>query len=233
MYLPKYKITIGMTIPELGISFNAQNIHIKCSVVLVSNIYYKNCCNIAQIAQNGALIAGPSENIETLESYMKTQTDVSLEYRGIGNSINIVVNPDFFVKAYKLCHTIPCVGYGLVNNRVVTKKEYIGLSKCDLIELRKSGKILTEKIDEHIFVYMDDTTIDIFETMPELLGYQYIMIYCQYYEKNDVYRAKCEKRVHWNELLPFIMSHQSNKFILITKMSDPHIPNVILKQSEI
>lgn len=120
-----------------------------------------------------------------------------------------------FAKVYRMDHSVPCVGYGIVRRKSKLKAKYTGMNGSEIGKLRKEGVDVTEIVDERLFVFCGDTTPSIFSECPELLLYPVVVVECSFlYEKNRD-KAMRSKHTLWSDLKPVVVAHPDVRFILI------------------
>ena len=132
-------------------------------------------------------------------------------------NINRDKNATIVVDIIKCDHSIPTVGFCFSEVRLKLKNEYNGIFSPEIRQLKKSGIEVTEKIKFPQFIYIGDTTINVFTLNPQILtsGFPTIIIECTFLYDDDYENSKQKKHIHWNDLKPIIISHDTIIFILI------------------
>jgi len=120
----------------------------------------------------------------------------------------------YTVKVFKCFHEVPCVGYAFSENRYRLKEEYRNLPGKELGQLRKENVQINEEYQVNLFVYIGDTSTQVFEENPWLFSYPVIVTECTFFmDERD--RAQQTGHTHWEDLKPYILAHPSTRFVLI------------------
>eukprot|EP01130_Rhizamoeba_saxonica_P004135 TRINITY_DN1704_c0_g1_i2.p1 TRINITY_DN1704_c0_g1~~TRINITY_DN1704_c0_g1_i2.p1 ORF type:complete len:290 (-),score=51.49 TRINITY_DN1704_c0_g1_i2:407-1276(-) len=125
------------------------------------------------------------------------------------------LNKNYHVEVFAVCHTVPAVGYGFYELRNKLKPEYQGLPGREIGQLRKQGVAINTLLKVHKFVFLGDTTIQVFEQSPAILEYPVIIIECTFLDPDHEAMAKGAGHVHWQHLEPYVVDHPDTTFILI------------------
>lgn len=112
-------------------------------------------------------------------------------------------------------HRIPTVGYGFSTIKDKLKKEYLGLSGKEIVNLKKQNIPITQKVVEPKFIYLCDTDIDVFKinNLKTILSYPTIFIECTFILPDEIENAKSTMHIHWQHLRPYVIN-SDNTFIL-------------------
>jgi ribonuclease Z len=121
----------------------------------------------------------------------------------------------FFVKVYRLVHSVPSVGYGLFEDRCKLKPEFTSLSGKEITQLRAQHIEVMDSVPKPIMAFVCDTGIDAFKQSPELLSFPFIVVECTFFEEELLELAHQSQHIHWKDLRPIIESHPKITFILI------------------
>jgi ribonuclease Z len=148
------------------------------------------------------------------------QTEVKYTVVGVkaGDILEIKHNGiNHRVHVYDNHHSVPCRSFGVQEQKKILKTEYrtyIDSRKKELGDLRRAGIQIEEYVYIPRFVYVGDTTEDVFANNPELFEYKDIIIECTFIEDDDIERAAEKKHCHWSLLRQIIRNHPNNNFIL-------------------
>ena len=136
-------------------------------------------------------------------------------YSGFQKDIKINKS-NFKLTTFKCFHSIPCIGYGLSIYKTKLKQEYINCDRNELNNLKKQNIKISEVVLDNIFVYLGDTTHEVFyyDENNELFKYKYIMIECTFLSENDIENAKNTKHMHWNDLKIIVKNNPNIIFII-------------------
>ncbi len=110
-------------------------------------------------------------------------------------------------------HSVPCVGYGLIEKRMKLKDEYVGLPGKELVELKKQKIEINIEVEVPLFCFLGDTSCKVLEDST-IEKYKTIMIECAFILDEDLEQAAHTQQMHWKQLHSHILSHPDNTFIL-------------------
>jgi ribonuclease Z len=120
----------------------------------------------------------------------------------------------FIVNVYKCDHSINCFAYGFEEIYKSLKLEFKGLDGKELGKLRKSGIKIEEFKSTPRFIYVGDTSVNIYESNPYIFMYKTIIAECTFLYDDHLEHAKTTKHTHYSLLKPYIEIHPECKFIL-------------------
>jgi ribonuclease Z len=243
--LPQYGLTLqgkirgteypGLIIPELKLLFNATiKPFFDVEFLLLSHTHMDQCVSLSGKMSNrtSPIVVSPLANVSSLIDYVNATakfkytlyqsdtTNINSKFIGVKNEDTIPIRPNLYIKTYDLDHVIPCCGYGLYIIRTVLKKEHVGITRKEIIKLRREGVQLSEIVHEPIIVYVSETLVSVFDKYPELFNYLYIIIECTYLPikeddiDEEVQQSISHKQIHWTTIYPIIQSHPQNTFII-------------------
>ena len=136
-----------------------------------------------------------------------------------GDELDIIHNGKRHqVKVYGNDHSVPCVSFGIKEEKKKVKAEYqsyIDQNRGrELGALRRQGVEVEEISFVPRFVYIGDTTEQVFELNPDLFSYKDIIVECTFLLEDDLEQASHTKHCHWKTLRPHIQAHPECRFIL-------------------
>ena len=138
----------------------------------------------------------------------------SFEYVAKGKKMRIEV--------FNMCHSVPCVGYGVSVMKKKLRDEFKGLPGAELGKMRKEGVQIEEVLYERHFVYLGDTSIHVFKKNENVLKYPFVVVECTFLDifdsvSKEEIEARCERDGHilWSQLEPYIQKHKDTTFCLI------------------
>ena len=169
----------------------------------------------------------PEQSCKNVDIMLKSMVNINNETPDIEKSnpyydlipvkegiLNLIIGKKKFkIEIIKCFHTVPCLGYGLIEIRNKLKDEYSGLSSQEIGQLRKSGVEITQEVEYPIICYLGDTSKEVLKD-PRIKKYKNIMIECTFLEKEDMEQADKTCHMHWDYLKEYIETHQENVFIL-------------------
>tara|TARA_B110000208_G_C11797442_1_gene440297 strand:+ start:1869 stop:2687 length:819 start_codon:yes stop_codon:yes gene_type:complete len=199
--------------------------------IFISHSHYDHTKALGQICLTNSrkiTIVIPEESFEAISTYLSSvltmnsgrkrswkskanficmKPGLEIKFKSCGSS--------FVVRPYQCVHDVPTLGYGFFEYKQKLKSEFEGIEGKKIGELKRYGVEITECIQLPQFVYLTDTTIDVFKVNPEILeiGYKMIMIECTFLQPDDMNGEKMH--IIWDQLKPIVIEHPEIDFVLI------------------
>lgn len=151
-------------------------------------------------------------NIQSEDLYLYNYYEMKSVSSGDKFEINIK-NRNYTVEVIKCYHSVPCVGYGLIEKRQKLKEEYKHLSGKEIGELRKKGENINYIQDCHFLLFLGDTSKEILKD-ENIKKYKTIMIECTFLYDDDLDQAEKTFHIHWKDLEPFVEENPNITFVL-------------------
>ena len=104
-------------------------------------------------------------------------------------------------RAFRVDHTLPSVGYTVIERTQKLRDEYHGLPGHELAALRASGVRITRPIDRHLVTYIGDTLPSTLDRVPELSKSAVVIIECTFLLADHVPLATPRGHVHIEHLI--------------------------------
>lgn len=126
-------------------------------------------------------------------------------------------NTKYIVEIIKCFHTVPCVGYGFIEVRNRLKSEYKGISRQELVNLKKTGIEIQEEYEHAMFCYLGDTNEWVYtnkETSETLKKYSVIISECSFIDTSQIEQAKKKKHIYIENIDEIIKNNLNKTFIL-------------------
>jgi ribonuclease Z len=97
------------------------------------------------------------------------------------------------------------------------KEEYTKLNGKEIGELRKKGVEINYDLKSKMFVYLGDTSKEIFDDKEweKIVEYPTIIIECTFILKEEREQAIKTHHIHWDFIEPVVEKYNKNTFILI------------------
>jgi len=113
------------------------------------------------------------------------------------------------------CHSVPTVGFELVETRQVLKPEFVGAQPAFLKQQKCSGVAITDARDIKKFTFLGDTNVDVFQDKT-VLESPVIMVECTILDM-EVSPRETHRRghMHWEHLRPVVESSPDTLFVII------------------
>lgn len=134
-----------------------------------------------------------------------------------------------YVKAFRAIHSIPALGYSVVDRRKRLKSEYEGLSVTELVHLRKAGTDVDEAYDHPLLSFCGDTCIDVLDRESHLCESDLLILEVTFLDDGvPVESARRHGHVHIDEVVARAEQFK-NKTVLFTHPSSRYTDRHIIK----
>lgn len=131
------------------------------------------------------------------------QQRTSHEIIGLGPEEEIEIKNNLFLRAFEVDHTVPAMGYSLIERRTKLKEEFRDLAQSQLMELKGRGVEITREIRLPTVTYLGDTLPGPHFFRDEILKARILITECTFFEPNHKERALIGKHVHVDDLAEF------------------------------
>eukprot|EP01089_Gocevia_fonbrunei_P011772 TRINITY_DN2588_c0_g1_i3.p1 TRINITY_DN2588_c0_g1~~TRINITY_DN2588_c0_g1_i3.p1 ORF type:complete len:298 (-),score=54.09 TRINITY_DN2588_c0_g1_i3:37-930(-) len=131
------------------------------------------------------------------------------------NDVIFIKSKNLRVDIVECTHTVDCVGYCFSTSKKKLKEEFKDKAGNELRKIKEQGIELTEDVFEKRFVFLGDTTSQVFENHPELFTYPVIIVECTFIKPEHEKNVETTQHMHWNHLKKYIEDNPSVFFILI------------------
>jgi ribonuclease Z len=151
-------------------------------------------------------------------------------------------------RAFAVNH--PCVGgealgYSVIDVRNKLKEEFLGLAGPQIVELKKKGVAITNRVEVPLVAYLGDTGkvfgkdgkngkgIKNYSDMPHVANAQALLIECTFFDADHVSRARAGKHIHVTDLAEVLegMNNQHIIIIHVTRRTNMAMARMILRKT--
>jgi len=227
------------TIPELHMGLDAGEVHGRQpKYVFVTHTHIDHSCDLWYISQkDGTTIYCPASSQNVIRKYIKAELGLNLNidfdapehaatYRDkhwelvpckAGDTGKFGKNGMYTWEAFNCHHVVDCIGYCFSQATSKLKDEHVGKSGKEIGLLKKQGIEVTEAQQKPLFVYVGDTSIEVFTENPQLFNYPTIIIECTFLDLGEGIEERCARDGHiaWSHLEPYVVAHPTILFVLI------------------
>ena len=167
----------------------------------------------------------------TGESDIIEGAQIILGLNCLKNKINKKIKKPWLIEYIRCNHSCPTTGYGFSERRTKIKDIYMKKSSSNNLECiltqedfekhKQDGTLdsLKDIIDIPLFCYLGDTDHKVFESSGNNEGYKIekypvIIVECTFFKPEDKSKAKKDKHMHWDNLIPWIKAFPDKYFKL-------------------
>ncbi len=123
-----------------------------------------------------------------------------------------------YLRAFETHHTVPSLGFVVVDKRSKLREEYTGLPQEKLIQLKKAGQEITYIKEVPIVAYLGDTATGSFFSRPDVSQAEILISECTFLESDHRDRAKSGKHLHVHDIVDALKIIQA-KHVVLTHLS--------------
>ena len=127
----------------------------------------------------------------------------------------IEIKNNIMLRALEVSHTVPALGYVVVEKRSKLKEEYYELPQERLRELKSSGVEITRTLDIPLVAYTGDTEYGPYLFRDEFAKAKVVISECTFFEAEHRSRASIGKHLHVQDLANLLEIWQAETIILV------------------
>lgn len=126
----------------------------------------------------------------------------------------IQIKPNIFLRAMEVSHTVPALGYAIVEYRTKLREEFLDLPQERLRELKEEGTEITRTLEIPLIAYTGDT-----EVCPALFSDEFrqariVIAECTFFDSEHERRARVGKHLHVNDLADLLTQWRAETVVL-------------------
>ncbi len=166
----------------------------------------------------------PNENVEAFHDLLAVwrrldRSDLECTVVPVGPGDEHTVRPGLVAVPFRSPHRVPCIGYGLWEERNKLKPELQGLDGDRIRDLKQSGQAVTERVRAPIVAFTGDSLIDVVEREAVVREARILIIEVTFVD-DRVSVAQCRDKghIHLDEVIERADLFQ-NQAILFTHLS--------------
>lgn len=237
LYLPPYRvqgISIGgeetvVQVPELDVCFDigrCPKAALASPYVALTHTHMDHAAGMAyyfsqrnfQGMSAGTVVchshsAGPIENLMKawgdLEGQRTPHNIIALEDGG-----EVEIKNSIFLRGFATYHTVPSLGYVVVERRAKLKAELVGLPQEKLIALKKQGQNITQTLEIPLVCYTGDTYWGEHFDRPDVLEAKILIVECTFLDPAHRDRAIIGKHLHLDDIVRLLKKCKAEAIVL-------------------
>ncbi|MFC1677098.1 MBL fold metallo-hydrolase [Planctomycetota bacterium] len=134
---------------------------------------------------------------------------------GVKSGDEFQIKPNLFARVFPTKHSRGSVGFTVFEKRKKLKAEYTSLNGPQIVELKRQGVEIENKIEIPIVTYLGDTQYVDFSQLDYIANSKILIAECTFYTEEQTDRAKAGRHMHINELAE-LFGKMDNEHIVIT-----------------
>lgn len=238
LYLPPYRVQgisvageqTVVQIPELDVVFDiglCPRIALASPYVALSHAHMDHVAGLPyyfsqrmfQRMRVGTCICHPDVE-EPLKAMMRSWIDLEQQRTqheiiplAPGQRMEIKNNID--LKAVAVGHTVPALGYAVVERRSKLREEFRELPQEELRRLKEAGTEITRELEIPLVSYTGDTEFGPYLFCDEFAKSQIVICECTFFEDDHRGRASVGKHLHVDDLAKLLKVWEAEHIVLV------------------
>ena len=161
--------------------------------------------------------------VEPLERLMRAVAGVEghpspHEFVPMSDGQDFEIRRGLLVRAFRTRHLGSSLGFAVVEVRQKLKEEYLGKPGPELVELKKQGVAITNRVEIPRVAYLGDTAKAPYMELPCVRDAEVLLIECTFFDPDHISRARAGRHLHVADL-PEVLEGSHNTRIILTHVT--------------
>ncbi|MBX3358656.1 MAG: MBL fold metallo-hydrolase [Phycisphaeraceae bacterium] len=127
----------------------------------------------------------------------------------------IEIKNNIRLRPFTVEHTVPAMGYSIIERRSKLKEEYLGLPQEKLRELKDRGEEITRVLEIPLLSYLGDTAPGPHLVREDVRKSQIVICECTFTERDHKERAKVGMHMHADDIAEWLRVLEAQYLVLI------------------
>jgi ribonuclease Z len=127
----------------------------------------------------------------------------------------IEIKNNIFLRAIEVNHTVPSLGYAVIERRSKLKEEFRELPQERLRELKSRGEEITRTLEIPLIAYTGDTELGPNLYRDEFTTAKIVITECTFFEPDQRSRAKIGKHLHAEDFAALVRAWGAEAIVLV------------------
>ena len=145
---------------------------------------------------------------------------------GLEPDQEIEVKNNIFLRAIEVSHTVPSLGYAIIERRSKLRDEFRELPQEKLRELKSQGVEITRVLEIPLIAYTGDTEYGPFLYRDEFAKAKTVITECTFFDPDHRSRASVGKHLHVDDVISLLDVWEAESVILVHLSRRTHLPLV-------
>lgn len=133
---------------------------------------------------------------------------------GLEPGQEIEVKNNIFLRALEVSHTVPALGFAIIERRSKLREEYTDLPQEKLREFRADGVEITKTLEIPLVAYSGDTELGPFLYRDEFVKARIVISECTFFEPGHRSRASVGKHLHVDDIVSLLGVWEAEAIVL-------------------
>ncbi len=126
----------------------------------------------------------------------------------------VEIKNNIFVRAFPVEHTVPTMGYVVIEKRSKLRPDLVGMPQEKLMELKERGEQITRTLEIPLIAYLMDTGPGPHLVREDVRTAQIIIAECTFFENDHRDRAKIGMHLHLDDIAEWIRVCECQSMVL-------------------
>ena len=209
-------------VPELDVCFDigrAPRLALTSNYVALSHGHMDHAAGLAYYFSQrhfqgmgvGTVLCHPAL-VDPIRNMMESWVDIEAQrtpYKLIGMepgkpSGEFEVKNTYWLRAFETIHTVPALGFSVVEKRSKLREEYVGLPQSELVKIKEAGNPITYIKEVPLVTYMGDTAPGSHFTRDEVVNARVLITECTFIEAGHRDRARVGRHLHISDIVKLL-----------------------------
>lgn len=133
------------------------------------------------------------------------------------------IKNNIFLRAFETDHTVPSLGYVVIEKRSKLREELVGLPQEKLVEMKAAGEQITYVREIPLVAYTGDTAPGSFFERPEVRQAQILITECTFLDEGHRDRARVGKHLHLDDVIDLLPKLEAEHVVLMHLSRRTHL----------
>ena len=155
------------------------------------------------------------------------------KFVGMSDGDDYEIRRGLVVRSFATRHVAGSLGYSVIDVRHKLKSEFAGMTGPQIVELKKGGTEITNRIEVPLVAYLGDTGKANYSALPYVAGAAALLIECTFFDPDHLRRARAGKHLHVTDLAEVLegMNNQHIVIIHVTRRTNMAAARAILRKT--
>ena len=155
------------------------------------------------------------------------------KFVGMSDGDDYEIRRGLVVRSFATRHVAGSLGYSVIDVRHKLKSEFAGMTGPQIVELKKRGTEITNRIEVPLVAYLGDTGKANYSALPYVAGAAALLIECTFFDPDHLRRARAGKHLHVTDLAEVLegMNNQHIVIIHVTRRTNMAAARAILRKT--
>ncbi|MEM7228856.1 MAG: MBL fold metallo-hydrolase [Planctomycetota bacterium] len=137
------------------------------------------------------------------------------EVIGLAPDEEFEIKNNIMLRAIEVSHTVPALGYSVIERRSKLREEFRDLPQEKLRELKRAGTEITRELQIPLIAYTGDTELGPYLYRDEFALAKVVVSECTFFEDDHESRASVGKHMHVTDLAKLLETWQAEHIVLV------------------